>query len=270
MRGCNGRRTDGRSPARLSCPRRCIANPIRRSPLPPDCWRPGTVRTRRAGCRSGSSRSPSVAAKACVRLGQLLTRAVNVDRLARTRAASSAAAWRAIPERCTTMAELYELAAAVPDCYRALVLIAGLAGLREGELFALRWGDVDLIHGVITVRRKRVRLASGEVLEDGPEEPGGEAEVGAPGHARRRARAPPERPREEGRARCLRLRLARRPAAGAQQRPPARVDSCHPLAGLPGLRFHDLRHTAGTPGRPSAPPPRSSWPASATPAPGRQ
>lgn len=31
-----------------------------------------------------------------------------------------------------------------PDRYRALVLTAGLAGLREGELLALRWDDLDL------------------------------------------------------------------------------------------------------------------------------
>lgn len=48
------------------------------------------------------------------------------------------------------MTELGALASVVPDRYRALVLTAGLAGLREGELFALRWGDVDLVAATIT------------------------------------------------------------------------------------------------------------------------
>ncbi len=37
-------------------------------------------------------------------------------------------------------------------------------------------------------------------------------------------------------------------------------------AGLNGLRFHDLRDAAETPVRRPAPPPKSGWPASVTPA----
>ncbi len=36
---------------------------------------------------------------------------------------------------------------------RVLVAIAGMAGLREGEAVALRWGDIDFRHGVIRVSR---------------------------------------------------------------------------------------------------------------------
>lgn len=57
------------------------------------------------------------------------------------------------------------MANCMPDRYRALVLTAGLAGLRRGELHGLRRVDVDLVNGTIAVRRKRIRLASGEVLE---------------------------------------------------------------------------------------------------------
>ena len=126
-------------------------------------------------------RSPSVAAKAYVRLRQILTRAVNDDRIAKNPCRiERGGVERNREQRFATMAELYALAAAVPDDYRALVLVAGLAGLREGELFALRWGDVDLVDGVITVRRKRVRLASGEVIEDGPKSEAGRRRVAMP------------------------------------------------------------------------------------------
>ena len=35
----------------------------------------------------------------------------------------------------------------------ALVLLGADAGLRQGEIIALEWGDVDLVAGALTVRR---------------------------------------------------------------------------------------------------------------------
>ncbi len=35
----------------------------------------------------------------------------------------------------------------------ALVLLVADAGLRQGEIIALEWGDVDLVAGALTVRR---------------------------------------------------------------------------------------------------------------------
>ncbi len=40
---------------------------------------------------------------------------------------------------------------------RALLLAAGEAGLRQGEIIALEWGDVDLVAGTLTVRRSSWR-----------------------------------------------------------------------------------------------------------------
>jgi integrase len=37
------------------------------------------------------------------------------------------------------------------------LLVAGEAGLRQGEIIALEWGDVDLVAGTITVRRSSWR-----------------------------------------------------------------------------------------------------------------
>lgn len=76
-------------------------------------------------------------------------------------------------QRFATMPELVKLAAAVPERYRALVLTPGLGGLRQGELFALRRGNVDLDAAVVHVRRKRQRLASGAVIEGPPKSAAG-------------------------------------------------------------------------------------------------
>jgi integrase len=56
-------------------------------------------------------------------------------------------------ERAASPAEAAELLAALPDDLRALYATAAYAGLRRGELRALRWSDVDLAGGVITVTR---------------------------------------------------------------------------------------------------------------------
>jgi integrase len=71
-----------------------------------------------------------------------------------------------IPEsdeiRFLTMPELRSLVEhARPGMYRehdrALYLVAAMTGLRQGELLALRWCDVDWLAGVIRVRRNYVR-----------------------------------------------------------------------------------------------------------------
>lgn len=192
-------------------------------------------------------RSGSVAAKAYTRLRQILTAAVDDDRIVKNPCRIDRGGVERHPEqRFATMAELGHLAATVPDNYRALVLTAGLAGLREGELFALRWNDVDLTDAVITVRRKRLRLASGEVIEDDPKSRAGGRKVAMPAtlvgelkwHLAEHGQAatpdsyvfvsPTGEPIERSNFRC-RLWL---PATQT--------------AGLAGLRFHDLRHTAGT------------------------
>ncbi len=125
--------------------------------------------------------SRSVAAKAYTRLRQILTAAVNDEVIAKNPCSIDRGGVEHPPEqRFATMAELGMLAGAVPDRYRALVLAAGLGGLRQGELFALRWGDVDLEGASISVRRKRLRLASGEVIEDDPKSRAGVRTVALP------------------------------------------------------------------------------------------
>ena len=44
-----------------------------------------------------------------------------------------------------------------------------MTGLRRGEALALRWDDVDLERGVLTVRRSKTRAGEGRRVDAGPE-----------------------------------------------------------------------------------------------------
>ena len=125
------------------------------------------------------------------------------------------------------------------------VLTAGLAGLRLGELFGLRRGDVDLLNGIVHVRGKRLRLASGEVVEGEPKSAAGRRRVALP---------PPVIVELERHVACYCDReqdafVFTSPEGTPLERSNFRFRVWVPAAsavGLEGLRFHDLRHSAGT------------------------
>lgn len=191
-------------------------------------------------------RSHSTAAKAYTRLRQILKQAVEDDRIPKNPCRIAGGGAERHPEqRSLTMSELLDLVEAVPDRYRALVVTAGLAGLRQGELFALRRRDVDLDEARVTVRRKRLQLASGEVIENEPKSAAGRRTVALPAPVVAELRHHLERFTESGSGAYLftspdgmpieRTNFRRRVWLPATRR-----------AELEGLRFHDLRHTAGT------------------------
>lgn len=141
--------------------------------------------------------------------------------------------------------ELAALVAAVPDdawgaLERTLYRTAALTGLRQGELLALRWRDVDFGARVVRVRQSytRGRWSSPKSARSARAVPMGEAlrrELAC--HRDRSAYASdtdlvfahPERGTvlDPSRLRCRFREAAQR-------------------AGLPRVRFHDLRHTYGT------------------------
>ena len=147
--------------------------------------------------------------------------------------------------RFLDLAEFEALLRAVPDNVlgrvdRVVYLAAGLTGLRQGELLALRWRDVDWAVGVIRCRRTYTR-----------------GSFGTP-KTRRGSRAVPMADRLAG-------ELERHFQRAAYQGDDDLV-FCHPEtggpldatklrrryqrtlaeAGLRPVRFHDLRHTFGT------------------------
>lgn len=193
-----------------------------------------------------STRGTSVAAKAYTRLRQILGQAVKDDRIGKNPCRiEHGGAERTIEQRFVSLPQLFAIAGAVPSRYRALVLMAGLAGLRQGELFALRRSDIDLDSAVVAVRRKRLRLASGEVIEGDPKSEAGRRTVSLPRLL----------------VSELRPHLLQWAVTGADgyvftgpeglplERSNFRARVWVPATtevGLSGLRFHDLRHTAGT------------------------
>src|SRR6266508_753643 len=61
--------------------------------------------------------------------------------------------------RFLTWPEVERLASFLPDAEARLVMVAALTGLRQGELFALERGDVDLKSRTIVVRRGKTAAA---------------------------------------------------------------------------------------------------------------
>jgi integrase len=143
-------------------------------------------------------------------------------------------------------AELEALVRATPEdrlgqMERVLYLTAAMTGLRQGELVALRWSDVDWTAGVVRVRRNLTR-----------------GELGPP-KSRRSSRAVPLADRLAGELDCH----FKRSIFQADED----LVFCHPDTGNPydasklrkrfkdalkrarvtrTVRFHDLRHTFGT------------------------
>lgn len=74
-----------------------------------------------------------------------------------------------------------DLADAIVPRYRALVLVAGFAGLRTDESLGLTRGDIDLLHGEIRVTAQAQEIAgSGRVIL-APKSDAGRRTVAIPG-----------------------------------------------------------------------------------------
>ncbi|MFJ8815894.1 site-specific integrase [Amycolatopsis thermoflava] len=82
-----------------------------------------------------------------------------------------------------TPGQVAELVEAITPRYRAAVLLAAWCGLRRGEVCGLRTEDVDLIAGVITVRKNRVELLeSPKKYDKDPKTDAGRREIAFPPH----------------------------------------------------------------------------------------
>ena len=150
------------------------------------------------------------------------------------------------PERpVLTVGEVVALADAMPERYRALVLVAAFGSLRWGELAALRRCDVEVGQGTVRVARSLTELAGGGYLFGPSKSAAGKRVVVIPAvirpvlarHLETFATSEPDalvftsptgRPLRDGNFR----RRVWRPALAE--------------AGLADVHFHDLRHTGNT------------------------
>ena len=146
------------------------------------------------------------------------------------------------PAQARTFLEL-----AQGDRLEALWVLAITSGLREGELLGLQWRDVDLEAGTVAVNRSLQRF-------------GGKLQLVEPKTEKSRRRNPIPRMTVE----ALRSHRSRQVAAGRPPLPTGFVFTSTtgtPLeprnmvrlfksllrrAGLPDVRFHDLRHSAAS------------------------
>ena len=134
------------------------------------------------------------------------------------------------------------LVAAMPERYRAMLLLAYWCGLRFGELTELRRSDLDTKDGIVHVRRAVV-LTRGEFVVKDTKSAAGERDVWIPHFILPALRehllkhAGPELlfPSKDDPTKHLRQSTLAKVFYKAREK-----------AGLPTLRFHDLRHAAGT------------------------
>jgi integrase len=95
-------------------------------------------------------------------------------------AVKGASGERVVKRPIPTVAEVDALAEAVPDRFKAMVLLASWCALRFGELAALRHQQVDLLHGEVVVTEAVTELASGERLVGPPKTDAGRRAVAIP------------------------------------------------------------------------------------------
>ena len=142
-----------------------------------------------------------------------------------------------------TPAQLEQLVAKMPERLRALILLAGWCGLRQGELLELRRHDVNLEAGVVAVERGVTRV-KGEHVVGLPKSLAGRRTVAIPPHIVPALEHHLEKHVGEGRDALL---FPSR--AGGHLQPSTLYGpfyDARQAVGLPDLRIHDLRHVALT------------------------
>jgi integrase len=201
-------------------------------------WRAGLVRAGRPGL--------TTIAKAYRLLSSIMTTAVVDNIVSRNPCIEKGAGVERSPEmRVVTPEQVAAIADAIEPRYRALVFTAAYAGCRWGELAALRQRSLDLLHGTLIVEEQVVELRGGRLVFCPPKSEAGRRVVHLPAglvdelraHLARFVSADPAGlvfPSEKGGV------LRQSNFRDRQWAPALRA------AGVEKLRFHDLRHVAGT------------------------
>lgn len=189
--------------------------------------------------------SPATVAKGYRVLSQAIAAAVESGYLATSPCVVKGAGTESSPEmRCPTAAEIRAVADEVPERYEALVLLAGLAGLRWGECIGLRRHRVDLLHRTVTVAEQATEV-EGSIVVGLPKTEAGLRTVALPAQVLAALTVHLERHAEATKQGLV----FPAPAGGYLRRTNFMTRTWRPAAtraGCEGLRFHDLRHGAAT------------------------
>ncbi len=182
---------------------------------------------------------PTTAAKAYRLLSQIMRTAVEDEKIHRNPCQVKGAAVERAPERpMSSIAEVQELADAMPARLKAAVLLAAWCQLRRAELLGLRRRDVDIAAGTVSVEVTRTRAMDGTVIVKPPKSAAGRRATAIPSNILRDVKAHlAANVGAEGDA--LLFPVTDRALSFAWDK--ARIECKQP-----GLRLHDLRHAGLT------------------------
>lgn len=187
---------------------------------------------------------PATAPKAYRLLAQLMRAAVKDERIVRSPCSIKGASSEEHKDQSIpNVAEVEALAGAVPERYKAMVLLAAWCSLRFGELAALRRDRIDLLHGEITVTETVTELGTGERFVGPPKTAAGRRTVAIPPHL-----VPLVEDRLGSIGAGPDVLLFPSPVGGYLRRNNFRRRVWVPALRATGLsyRFHDLRHSGLT------------------------
>jgi integrase len=204
---------------------------------------PARVRSWRKELLDGGL-SGVTAAKAYRLLKAILNTAVDDELIRRNPCRIKGAGNEPSPERPTiTIEQVFVIAQHVRPWFRTLVLLAAFTGLRWGELLALRRRHLDLDDGIVKVRGSMGEIG-GRLIEGPPKSAAGRRDVAIPEAIVPELRAHLDEWSEEGQD----GRVFVGPQGATPKRGNFQVTWSKAVneAGVPGLHFHDLRHTGNT------------------------
>jgi integrase len=197
---------------------------------------PSDVRTWHAALATAH---PTTAAKAYRLLSQIMRTAVADEKIHRNPCQVKGAAVERAPERpMSSIAEVQELAEAMPAKLRAAVLLAAWCQLRRAELLGLRRRDIDLSAGTVSVELTRTKAMNGTMVVKAPKSDAGRRVTAIPSVI----------------LRDVKTHLAAHVGADgdallfpvADQTLSAAWDKARIACGRPGLHLHDMRHAGLT------------------------
>jgi integrase len=191
-----------------------------------------------------SARTPGAATSAYRLLRAIFNTAVTDELVAHNPCRiRGAGADRSKERQIPTVAQVEALMQAMPAKLRAAVVLAAWGTLRRGEVLGLRRNDIDLAAGTVRVEKSLGERRNGDVIVGPPKSGAGVRTVHMPlsamevleEHLRSFVGREVDAPLFIGRT-----GLALRPQGLEEAWRSAKE------VGLPALRFHDLRHFAGT------------------------
>ena len=144
------------------------------------------------------------------------------------------------------------LAVSDTDEWAALWRLALLTGMRRGEILGLKWEDVDLKRGLLAVKRTLSRGNAGAYEFDTPKSAHGRRSIALPGSVVASLNSHSVKQREVRLGKGTDYKdqdLVFADALGTPLHPNSvqyRFKQLIKKAGVPNLRFHDLRHTSAT------------------------